>query len=466
MKNQKRHSRKLLSTLLVLCMVLAMVPITVLAATEINKVEIDAVKYDYYAGDKPEATARRDGETMDQYDIKYECWEEMEIVADGNAIPVKFWYGDERKNDALAQNKKITAFEEGKSYMYSISLRARDGYTFANNCEVVVNGVSVDAKNVQKNASGLFITAIKTIKPTKPITTQEIEAVEINNVTLDFHDGDKPVFTGECSDSRYKLIFEAWRTDDAGISSEEWFNNDDHLAYWGGKLITAFDKNKTYTYELVFSTSKEGADAGWIFGSNTKLRINGKEVEFVRSAADNEQSFSVTVKQTMTPQASSGTTPDYKIIEGATGSWTQNSDGTLTFRADGDFSKFTGVKVDGALIDAENYTAASGSTIITLKNAYLKTLSAGAHRLTVVYMDGDCSTNFEIKAAQSIGGNNNANNSNDGNTTNNGNTTQNTDVTSPQTDDNSNLALWIALLTASVFALTGTTVYSKRKKVR
>ena len=37
---------------------------------------------------------------------------------------------------------------------------------------------------------------------------------------------------------------------------------------------------------------------------------------------------------------------------------------------------------------------------------------------------------------------------------------------SPQTGDNSHMALWIALLAASVFGLAGTAVYSKRKRVR
>lgn len=99
---------------------------------------------------------------------------------------------------------------------------------------------------------------------------------------------------------------------------------------------------------------------------------------------------------TVTPAEAS---VDYKIIEGANGSWTQNTDGTLTVRANGDFSKFTGVKVDGILIDAKNYTAKSGSTIVTLKPEYLQTLSAGSHTLTFIYVDGECSTKFAVKAA-------------------------------------------------------------------
>lgn len=64
--------------------------------------------------------------------------------------------------------------------------------------------------------------------------------------------------------------------------------------------------------------------------------------------------------------------------------------------ANGDFSKFTGVKVDSALIAADKYTAVSGSTVITLKKDYLDTLSVGKHTLTVVYNDGDCKKEQKI----------------------------------------------------------------------
>lgn len=82
---------------------------------------------------------------------------------------------------------------------------------------------------------------------------------------------------------------------------------------------------------------------------------------------------------------------------GADGAWMQNSDGTLTFSANGDFSKFTGIMIDGSIIDSENYTIASGSSRVTLKNEYLTTLSVGTHTLTFVYSDGECSANFEVK---------------------------------------------------------------------
>ena len=162
----------------------------------------------------------------------------------------------------------------------------------------------------------------------------------------------------------------------------------------------------------------------------------------------------------MTPQAS-GTTPEYKITEGANGTWTQNSDGTLNFVANGDFSKFTGVKVDGSLIAADKYTAESGSTVITLKKDYLDTLSVGKHTLTIVYSDGECSAEFEIKASQS-GGETTPSKPSGDNTTPSKSNQDNSK--SPQTGDNSNLMLWIALLFISGAAVIGTTVVSKKKK--
>ncbi len=140
------------------------------------------------------------------------------------------------------------------------------------------------------------------------------------------------------------------------------------------------------------------------------------------------------------------TPPVYDFLEGANAKWSQNTGGTLTIRANGDFSKFTGIKVDGVLIDAKNYTAVSGSTVVTLNADYLKTLSVGNHSITFVYTDGECSTNFEVKNELTD--------------------TQKTDETakSPQTGDNSEVALWICLLLVSIISLSATAVLRKKNK--
>ena len=93
--------------------------------------------------------------------------------------------------------------------------------------------------------------------------------------------------------------------------------------------------------------------------------------------------------------------PDYKVIEGANSTWTENSNGTVTVRSNGDFAKFTGIEMDGIAVARENYDAKSGSTIVTLHKDYLATLSVGTHALTFVFTDGTCSTGLTIKSTGS-----------------------------------------------------------------
>ena len=107
-------------------------------------------------------------------------------------------------------------------------------------------------------------------------------------------------------------------------------------------------------------------------------------------------------------------TVQYQIIEGANGSWNQNTDGgSLKIRGNGEFSKFQNVKVDGNIIDSKNYTASEGSTIIELHADYLKTLSEGSHTFEIVWTDGAAGTGFTV--ARNTSGSNNTGNNNTGN---------------------------------------------------
>ncbi|MDY2788160.1 MAG: C69 family dipeptidase [Atopobium sp.] len=71
-----------------------------------------------------------------------------------------------------------------------------------------------------------------------------------------------------------------------------------------------------------------------------------------------------------------------------------------TFVSDADFSKFVEVRVDNKVVDPSNYTAQSGSTEVTLKSSYTKTLAAGEHTLDIVSNDGKASAKFTVVAAQ------------------------------------------------------------------
>lgn len=89
----------------------------------------------------------------------------------------------------------------------------------------------------------------------------------------------------------------------------------------------------------------------------------------------------------------------YKIIEGADSTWTKGSGIGAPFTSNAPFSKFVEVKVDGAIVDAANYTAEEGSTKVTFTAGYMETLDVGAHSLEIASTDGSASTRFNVKAA-------------------------------------------------------------------
>lgn len=261
----------------------------------INNVCIENVKFAYRSGDAPQATAEvLVDPSLEEYEIAYECWEEMK-----NGEPVAFWYSDESKY--TPSMKKITQFEEGKTYMYSIELREKNGYTFADNCSVTINGNPISATaNAVKTVDGLFIMNIETIRPE---ATKEISVIEINNATLTFKDGDKPVFTGTVPENdQYAFRCEWWSLDEnTGIVSTE--------PEWGGDIytnkITAFEAGKTYHYGVYVTayTADISPDA--------KLKINGREVKYTRIGDESDtQSFWVETDLTMTP-ATDGHTHNY-----------------------------------------------------------------------------------------------------------------------------------------------------------
>lgn len=155
---------------------------------------------------------------------------------------------------------------------------------------------------------------------------------------------------------------------------------------------------------------------------------------FSDAAGTNEIKLDDTIISKLSPE----------IIEGKGQSITAGEKKELTFKSNAAFSDFIRVELDGKTLDEKYYTVKEGSTVVTLKADYVATLSAGEHTIGIVSESGTASTTFTVNAK----------------------TVVDNDTKSPQTGDNSHMALWIALLAASVFGLAGTAVYSKRKRVR
>lgn len=161
----------------------------------------------------------------------------------------------------------------------------------------------------------------------------------------------------------------------------------------------------------------------------------------------------------------------YQIIEGANGSWNQNTDGgSLRIRGNGEYSKFQNVKVDGNIIDSKNYTVSEGSTIIELHADYLKTLSEGSHTFEIVWTDGAAGTSFTV--ARNTSGSNNTGSNNTGNNDNN-DSTDNSAAAAPTAAATAQeldkvpatgdpLGIWLMLFAISLTGLAG--MLARRKK--
>ncbi len=133
-----------------------------------------------------------------------------------------------------------------------------------------------------------------------------------------------------------------------------------------------------------------------------------------------------------------------EIIEGKGQSITAGEKKELTFKSNAAFSDFIRARLDGKTLDEKNYTVKEGSTIVTLKADYVATLSAGEHTIGIVSESGTATTTFTVNAKAVV----------------------DNDTKSPQTGDNSHMALWIALLFMSGAGAIGTTVYGKKKRTK
>ena len=160
--------------------------------------------------------------------------------------------------------------------------------------------------------------------------------------------------------------------------------------------------------------------------------------------------------------------PAYKIIDGAESTWTQNTntDGSLVIRGDGAIAKFKEVRVDGVVIDVKNYTVTEGSTIITLKTEYLKTLPAGKHTFEIAWTDGSAATYFTVAGSTTEEDNKVEDNTIDDKKAEDNNVENSrSDVDSNaslKTGDTTDIRLWLILLMSALTIMTGLTVKSKR----
>ncbi|MGI5990351.1 MAG: InlB B-repeat-containing protein, partial [Lachnospiraceae bacterium] len=127
-------------------------------------------------------------------------------------------------------------------------------------------------------------------------------------------------------------------------------------------------------------------------GSGTSY-ADGTEVTDL-AQADGSVTLYAQWKQNTTPA------PVYKIIKGDGQTWTKGTSTGISMTADGPFAKFEKLLIDGSEVAQSDYSAASGSTVVTTTAAYAESLALGQHTLTVQYTDGSATGTFYVAEKQ------------------------------------------------------------------
>ena len=149
----------------------------------------------------------------------------------------------------------------------------------------------------------------------------------------------------------------------------------------------ALNKNDYKNYEIVEAAVKE--------------IVRGKDIREQAVVDGYAAAIEAAIAALIPKSQSSGNT--YQIIEGADQTVVLGEDKSITIRVNGDFEKFVSVSMDGNEIAKEFYTAVSGSTVITFKPEYVKTLTAGTHTVAIQFTDGLAQTTLTIKEKEKPG---------------------------------------------------------------
>ena len=142
-----------------------------------------------------------------------------------------------------------------------------------------------------------------------------------------------------------------------------------------------------------------------------------------------------------------------EIIKGMDQSVTEGEKKALSFTSNAAYSDFIRVELDGSELSEENYEKAEGSIIITLDADYVATLPAGEHTIGIVSESGTATTTFTVaeKAAPGTSDDSDRDSKADADK-------------NAKTGDDANLALWLALMLLAGAGITGTTIYTRRKR--
>lgn len=338
-----------------------------------------------------------------QYTYTFSDWDKAIEMVTGNATYTAVYskvvnnyeviFADE---DGTVLQKETLPYGETPSFKGEDPIKAEDeAYTYT---------FSGWDKDIEAVSGDVTYTAVytKTIKKFMVTFVNEdgtvLQSTEFSYGQIPYYTGETPTKAGN---AQYSYEFAEWSPKITQVTSEATYkatykqsvnqyfvnfvNEDGSVlqseelpygtlpSYKGETPVKAEDEKYTYTF------------AGWT-----------PEI----SEVTKEATYKATFKKTEKPVAK------YIVITNIN-SWKKGCglDLVITIKRSIDdekcFDLFKGVLADGAeLIRNHHYTAVRGSTVITLSNEYLESLSEGNHTFTVNFADGSVSLDISVDPAE------------------------------------------------------------------
>ncbi len=293
-----------------------------------------------------------------------------------------------------------------------------------------LNDVTLPGRFTWKDASTVLTAGTNKYKATytpedttnyKTINDIDIEVVVKNtfNVITSVDGGNgtiTPSKIGAVEGTKVEITF----TPNAGYMIDKVLVNTVETTVTGNKIELTVDeeKNVAVSYKKIpFTVTVKDVDGATILPNGAVAVSYGEDKEFTITANSGYKLVKVLVDGTDKTADMVGDTLKltnitsninlevvvekivYEVTEGDNQKYTITKNEEAKFRINADFRLFDDGKVyvDNELVDPKNYTAESGSTIITLKKEFVDTLSVGEHTLKVVFNDGgEAITTFNV----------------------------------------------------------------------
>ena len=325
---------------------------------------------------------------------------DIHVVGDGVEYEVYdvVWYKTQLLTDKSGEEpvfSEITdpneTFEaqtyQGQFYYYKVSFKFKrpdtdiipilDGQIDTSRFSLTEWGKSVDANNPKyfvmgnsenqgdtyiRNFQGVSLEALKTIDVTVPSSK-----------------------AGDVCSTYENIIGKGNNSVDFSAYNVNWLKYNSNTNNYENFTGTKLEKNAKYKLWIAFEIPNQ-----YEINKGTVIKVNGISYnpiyndDFMYGKAGGPKSYEANIAYYIDTTESIF----YSILEGKDSTFMIGKDETLTIRIDAPFTKFLKVFLDDEEVDSKNYEAKEGSTVITFKEEYLKTLSKGKHDLKIAFEDG------------------------------------------------------------------------------